>query len=100
MADHLPESVPGARVPDWTPATTSENDSVRSAAAPGMSPVDQPTCDLCDDTGYFEWMQMCPDGVLRHMSHPCIHGCGGHWRQPAAEDDLVVDVIDALPIRP
>jgi hypothetical protein len=45
-------------------------------------------------------MQMCPDGVLRHMSHPCIHGCGGHWQQPAAENDLVVNVIDAPPVRP
>jgi hypothetical protein len=45
-------------------------------------------------------MQMCPDGVLREMSHPCIHGCGGHWRQPVAENDVVVDVIDSTPIRP
>lgn len=105
MADYLPESAPGARELDSTPTTLTDGDSVPSAAEPATSPADgippgRPACGLCEDTGYFRWMQMCPDGVLREMTHPCIHGCGGHWRQPAAENDLVVDVIDSTPIRP
>ncbi|HWE91575.1 MAG TPA: hypothetical protein VG317_19095 [Pseudonocardiaceae bacterium] len=117
MADHQPESARVARDLDSILATLSDGGSVRSAAAPAMSrprstertteqspaqdhPPVRPACGLCEDTGYFRWTQMCPDGVLREMTHPCIHGCGGHWRQPAAENDLVVDVIDSTPIRP
>lgn len=62
------------------------------------------SCNLCRDTGHFTWQQPVPqpDGtVFREMSHPCIRGCSGWWRQPAAEMDQVVEgdvppsVIDA-----
>lgn len=55
----------------------------------------EPSCDLCDDTGTMTWQQPVPgqDGVLAltEMSHPCINGCSGWYRLPAAETGNVVD---------
>ncbi|MCO1577394.1 hypothetical protein M8C13_16675 [Crossiella sp. SN42] len=52
-------------------------------------------CNLCRGTGYFEWTQPEPGPggslVLRQLRHPCVHGCSGWWRQPAAERDRVVE---------
>ncbi|MGH3625780.1 MAG: hypothetical protein ACRDQ5_29075 [Sciscionella sp.] len=37
------------------------------------------------------WTQPNRDGTeLREMSHPCINGCGGHWKHPAAEQGRVI----------
>ncbi|WP_170156123.1 hypothetical protein [Umezawaea tangerina] len=53
-------------------------------------------CDLCDGTGVMTWQQPVPDAgghvVLRQMSHPCVRGCAGWWKAPAAESGGVVDV--------
>ncbi|WP_434443101.1 hypothetical protein [Lentzea sp. E54] len=52
-------------------------------------------CDLCDDTGTMTWRQPVPgpDGVftLTEMNHPCVNGCSGWYRLPAAESGTVVD---------
>ncbi|WP_189209772.1 MULTISPECIES: hypothetical protein [Actinokineospora] len=53
------------------------------------------TCPHCEGLGLLRWQQAIPteDGfVLREMEHPCPKGCGGHWRHPAAEADLVIDL--------
>ncbi|WP_189160570.1 hypothetical protein [Lentzea pudingi] len=58
------------------------------------------SCDLCDDTGTMTWQQPVPgqDGVLAltQMSHPCVNGCSGWYRHPAAESGNVVDPADEL----
>lgn len=69
------------------------------------SEVAASSCNLCRDTGHFTWQQPepQPDGsmLLRDMSHPCVRGCSGWWRQPAEEMDQVIEgsmsplVIDA-----
>ncbi|HEX7662597.1 MAG TPA: hypothetical protein VF444_24290 [Pseudonocardiaceae bacterium] len=50
------------------------------------------------------WIQPVPqdDGsfLMREMEHPCTEGCGGWWRQPAAESGNVVELIDSGPIEP
>ncbi|MGZ3146341.1 hypothetical protein ACVDFE_30980 [Lentzea chajnantorensis] len=55
----------------------------------------EPRCDLCDDTGTITWQQPVPgeDGafVLTEMNHPCVNGCSGWRRLPAAESGTVVD---------
>lgn len=57
-----------------------------------MDPV--PPCDLCDGTGAMTWQQPVPgpDGalVLTEMNHPCVNGCSGWFKVPAAEQGTVV----------
>ncbi len=52
-------------------------------------------CELCSGTGAMTWMQPVrnADGeiTLTEMSHPCVNGCSGWYRLPAAEAGLVVD---------
>ncbi|MET9226398.1 hypothetical protein [Lentzea sp. NPDC003310] len=54
-----------------------------------------PECDLCSGSGEMTWRQPTagPDGVFRlvEMSHPCVNGCSGWYRLPAAERADVVD---------
>ncbi|ANZ39662.1 hypothetical protein BBK82_30085 [Lentzea guizhouensis] len=55
--------------------------------------MDHP-CELCSGTGEMTWMQPVPgpDGMtMTEMSHPCVNGCSGWYRMPAAETGLVVD---------
>ena len=51
-------------------------------------------CDLCDGTGLMTWQQPVPnpDGTLTltEMSHPCVNGCSGWFKVPAAERGSVV----------
>lgn len=58
-------------------------------------------CPICHDTGVMRWTQHAagPNGepVAREMEHPCVNGCGGVWKQPAAESSNVVDAPDDLP---
>ncbi|MEU7478205.1 hypothetical protein AB0A63_19630 [Lentzea sp. NPDC042327] len=53
------------------------------------------TCELCEGSGSMTWMQPVPgaDGgmTLTEMSHPCVNGCSGWYRAPAAEAGLVLD---------
>lgn len=55
-------------------------------------------CDLCDGTGTMTWQQPVPgpDGalMLAEIDHPCVNGCSGWFRVPAAE---LVNVIDPSP---
>jgi hypothetical protein len=55
----------------------------------------EPACDLCDGTGQMTWQQpvLGLDGALtlRQMSHPCVSGCSGWRKMPAAELAGVVD---------
>ncbi|WP_170155167.1 hypothetical protein [Lentzea atacamensis] len=52
-------------------------------------------CDLCDGTGTMTWQQPVPgpDGALclTEVSHPCVQGCSGWFKLPAAEHGAVVD---------
>lgn len=51
-------------------------------------------CDLCGGTGSMTWQQPVPgpDGalVLTEMNHPCVNGCSGWFKVPAAEQGIVV----------
>ncbi|MDX8141436.1 hypothetical protein OG205_09755 [Lentzea sp. NBC_00516] len=51
-------------------------------------------CDLCDGTGLMTWQQPLPgpDGALAltEMNHPCVNGCSGWFKLPAAERGNVV----------
>jgi hypothetical protein len=53
-----------------------------------------PSCELCVDTGTITWQQPVagPDGtlMLTEMNHPCVNGCSGWFRLPAAERGTVV----------
>jgi hypothetical protein len=64
--------------------------------------VPEPACDLCEDTGEMSWQQPVPgpDGavVLRQMSHPCVAGCSGWRKLPAAEHTSVIDVGGDAPV--
>ncbi|MEV6714647.1 hypothetical protein AB0M48_21740 [Lentzea sp. NPDC051208] len=52
-------------------------------------------CDLCDGTGAMTWQQPVPgpDGslVLTEMNHPCVNGCSGWFKLPAAERGTVIE---------
>ncbi|MDX3663738.1 hypothetical protein PV646_41195 [Streptomyces sp. ID05-26A] len=52
-------------------------------------------CDLCDDTGTMTWQQPVPGPggalSLTEMRHPCVNGCAGWFKLPAAERGTVVD---------
>ncbi|SES00747.1 hypothetical protein SAMN05216188_11976 [Lentzea xinjiangensis] len=54
-----------------------------------------PSCDLCGDTGTMTWQQPVtgPDDALTltEMNHPCVNGCSGWFKLPAAERGTVVD---------
>ena len=53
-------------------------------------------CALCHGTGTMVWTQMCADGVLRELSHPCIEdGHASGWYRSVDAADRVVDLIDA-----
>lgn len=58
------------------------------------------SCDLCTDTGMMTWQQPVPgpDGALAlsEMSHPCVNGCSGWFRLPAAESATIID--SAMPV--
>ncbi|WP_179118093.1 hypothetical protein [Saccharothrix sp. ALI-22-I] len=58
---------------------------------------------MCDDTGSITWQQPVRDAdglvVLTEMSHPCVRGCSGWRKMPAAEQGTVVDDPDAAPLR-
>lgn len=81
--------------------------STHPAASPTVSGVEElakspgSDCPDCEGTGVMRWQQPEPDGsggmILRDMEHPCIRGCGGHWKQPAAERHLVVDTPSDAP---
>ncbi|WNV82217.1 hypothetical protein [Umezawaea sp. Da 62-37] len=32
------------------------------------------------------------------MSHPCVRGCSGWWKAPAAERGIVVDVVTEVTV--
>jgi hypothetical protein len=49
---------------------------------------------MCQGKGVLRWRQLCPDGVLRELEHPCPNGCGSSWKQPAAEEGQVIDPDD------
>ncbi|MEV6716252.1 hypothetical protein AB0M48_29905 [Lentzea sp. NPDC051208] len=58
-------------------------------------------CDLCADTGSITWQQPVPGEngalVLTEMSHPCVNGCSGWYRLPAAESGNVIDPASERP---
>ncbi|MGO1056044.1 hypothetical protein [Crossiella sp. CA198] len=69
------------------------------------SPVStESPCTLCRGTGYFEWAQPAPGPggslELRLLRHPCVHGCSGWWRQPAAERGRVVEGVATAVLPP
>jgi hypothetical protein len=74
--------------------TPADNPAATRAPDPATSRP-EPDCELCHGQGYFRWTQMCLDGVLRELEHPCIHGCGGELAHPADRSYQVVDVLDA-----
>jgi hypothetical protein len=105
--DHPRTSAPDVRAPGLTQRrTTTETESpVQSPADSETSPRrDRPRCPWCKDTGFIRWTQPVPqdDGTfaMHDMEHPCTQGCGGWWKQPAAESRRVVEVIDSDPITP
>lgn len=55
----------------------------------------EPECDLCEGTGTMAWQQPVPgpDGrwSLSQVEHPCVNGCSGWWRPPAAERGGMLD---------
>ena len=59
-------------------------------------------CDLCGGTGAMTWQQPVPgpDGalVLTEMNHPCVNGCSGWFKLPAAEQITVVASGPADPV--
>ena len=91
--DHPQRNALPAKAPDSTPTTSPAQRAEDSETSPADT-----SCYLCHGTGVMRWTQMCPDGVLRELEHPCIHGCSGWWKQPAAEADVVVEVVDAQPV--
>jgi hypothetical protein len=93
MAGRRAGNFRSASDPGSTAGDSADTPPVPQEADSALSPPEQ-ECDLCHGHGYFRWTQMCTDGVLRELQHPCIHGCGGWWKQPAARSDEVVDVID------
>jgi len=97
MVDHQATSAHAAKGQDAflsTKITRQHAPSVEDSAT--CLPGDE--CYLCHGSGVMRWTQMCPDGVLRELEHPCIHGCSGYWKQPAAEERHVVNLMDAEPI--
>lgn len=60
-----------------------------------MTSESVPHCDLCGGSGSMTWQQPSPgpDGkmILTEVSHPCVQGCSGWWKLPAAEQ---VDVVE------
>jgi hypothetical protein len=42
-----------------------------------------------------EWLQMCPDGLLRELSHPCVETGHAPGRYPAVTTvHRVVEAVD------
>jgi hypothetical protein len=79
------------------PATVVE--SVAPAVGSGTSPSGEPPfnhafadCVLCHGTGVMAWTQMCPDGVLRQLTHPCTRdGHAPGWHRSVDAEHRVVD---------
>jgi hypothetical protein len=71
-------------------------DAVELARSPGELPGTD--CRLCDGTGDIVWTQPVPVSgsyELREMRHPCINGCSGWWHPRSAEQERVVESINA-----
>lgn len=98
MADHPWTSAPPAKAPDSTPRAECATPAVEPATS---QPADLPVnpafadCELCHGTGVMVWTQMCPDGVLRELAHPCIEdGHANGWHRSVDGADRTVDAID------
>jgi hypothetical protein len=80
---------------DWINRTMPVPDAEDSARSQSEE------CPVCHDTGVMRWQQpsLGPNGetVLREMEHPCVNGCEGDWKYPAAETSAVVNSPDDLP---
>lgn len=63
----------------------------------------EPLCDLCEDTGTITWQQPAPGPCgaleLTEMNHPCVNGCSGWFKIPAAERGNVISAgaVDIAP---
>src|SRR5438128_525884 len=95
--DRQPNHAPPARDLGLTPTIPTEVQPAPRAVDSATSPPER-ECPLCDGTGVMRWTQMCPDGVLRELEHPCVDGCSGYWKHPAAQAGRVVETIDAEPV--
>jgi hypothetical protein len=99
MVDPRWTSAQLATVPAVSPPAKSVLHAEDSATSPPADPPVNPAfadCELCHGTGVMTWMQMCPDGVLRNATHPCIRDghAVGWYRSVEAEDRVIVAVED------
>jgi hypothetical protein len=93
MVDPRWTDAPPAKAPGSPPAEAARHAVASATSRPADGPVHPAfaDCRLCHGTGTMTWTQMCPDGVLRELSHPCVedgHATGWH-RSVDAEHRVV-----------